>query len=371
MRILLVSNYLKDGQESMQRFAALMLNGLLDAGHEVRVISPPMLAGRLKSSNQGMGKWLGYVDKFALFPPLLLDASRWADVVHICDHSNAMYAAWTGSAPCLVTCHDMLAVRGALSEQTDCPASRTGKYLQRWIVHGLHKANSVVCVSKATLVDFERIVGRSTSVILNSLNYPYHRISPDRCEALLSRVPQLDLAKPFVLHVGSNSARKNKNGVIRAFAKATATVDLQLVLAGPQLNSELNELIRDLGVADRVIVVVKPCNEMLEGLYNKALGLLFPSRFEGFGWPLIEAQACGCPVICSRCAPFSEIVGESAIMREVDDESGFAADLSTLANDSSERARWVQKGLRNAVRFSRELMISAYIDRYKELVQTS
>ena len=71
-----------------------------------------------------------------------------------------MYARQIRGMPVVVTCHDLLAVRGALGEQTDCPASLTGKLLQRWIVAGLRAATAVACVSKATLEDARRLVAR-------------------------------------------------------------------------------------------------------------------------------------------------------------------------------------------------------------------
>ena len=336
------------------------------------VIRPRALIGSFSPGVRGLGKWLGYVDKFVIFPVLLRSAVRSADIVHICDHSNAMYVGWTGAAPCLVTCHDMLAVRGALGEDTDCPASRAGRYLQRWIVRGLRSANALVSVSTATSDDAKHIVGgpaHAGKVVLNALNYPYQRLPREQALARLSRITPFEPTIPFVLHVGSNLARKNRAGVIRSFARASREVDCRLVLAGPALSSELHALIHAEGIAKRVSVIVKPSNETLEALYNIALAFLFPSRYEGFGWPLIEAQACGCPVICSRCAPFAEVVASSAITRDVEDEPGYAADVVRLATDAAAREAWSEKSLQNAVRFTPEKMIAKYIDAYRELVK--
>jgi glycosyltransferase involved in cell wall biosynthesis len=372
MKILLIANYANDRQESMGRFAALMQHGLAQAGHEAEVVRPPVLLGRFRPDVHGIGKWLGYVDKFVLFPGLLRAGAQRADVVHICDHSNAMYSSWIGGTPCVVTCHDMLAVRGALGEQTDCPASAAGRYLQRWIVRGLRKAAVLVSVSTATAADVERIVGGKKPdrrTILNALNYPFRRMPREEALARLSQQGQWDSSRPFVLHVGSDLPRKNRPGVIRAFARASAETDLQLVLAGQPLNPELEEMIRAKGIAERVKVFVRPSNEVLEALYNSALALLFPSRYEGFGWPLIEAQACGCPVICSRCAPFAEVVEASAMIRDVEDERGFAQDIVRLARDAGERRRWSEAGLRNAQRFEPAQMIARYLDVYRGLAE--
>ena len=369
MRVLLVANYAGDRQESMLRFADMMQQGLLQAGHEVRVIQPPVRVGA-RQAPAGLGKWLGYVDKFLVFPPQLRRASQWADIVHICDHSNAMYSAWTGQKPSLVTCHDMLAVRGALGEDTDCPASTSGKVLQRWIVRGLRRADSVAAVSSATAADCERITHRPparVATVLNALNYPY-REDCAAADLLAGRLPGLDLRKPFVLHVGSNLPRKNKLAVIQAFARASSSVDLQLVFAGPPLTGELRKTLRAENIEQRTIEAVKPDNELLQALYNTALCLLFPSRFEGFGWPLIEAQACGCPVLCSRCGPFSEVVGEAALMRDADDVDGFARDIELLATSPSERERLREAGRKNVRRFSPDQMIARYLELYGELV---
>jgi glycosyltransferase involved in cell wall biosynthesis len=158
--------------------------------------------------------------------------------------------------------------------------------------------------------------------------------------------------------------------VIRVFAKVIRSVDVDLVLAGPNLSPGLNNLARQLGVSDKVIVVAKPTNEVLEALYNSAFVFFFPSRFEGFGWPLAEAQACGCPVVCSRCPPFGEIVADSAFTRDVDDEEGFADAIVGLARNAQEREKLRLSGLDNARRFRPDKMITSYISLYQDLVRS-
>jgi len=177
----------------------------------------------------------------------------------------------------------------------------------------------------------------------------------------LASVPGLDV--PFVLHVGSNLRRKNRDGVLRIFAKTAARWNGQLVFAGQPLSAELRDLAKSLGIAERVIEVHKPDNALLEALYNRATALLFPSRFEGFGWPIIEAQACGCPVVCSTSGPLPEVVGEGGLSRPVEDEAGMADDVLRLA-DPEERSRWAKRALLNIERFSTEQMIRSYLEIY-------
>lgn len=374
MKVLLIGNYLPDQQESMQRFAKMLEVGLSQLGHEVRLLQPTFFFGRLKPSATGIGKWLGYLDKFLVFPAQLRRAARWAEVVHICDHSNAFYTKYLQAVPHLVTCHDLLALRGGLGEDTDCPASPTGKILQRWILSGLQRAQMAACDSSYTKQDLERLTKGTLSpknirLVLLGLNYNYQRLVSEEVSFRLAKLRNFDLDKPFILHVGSSLKRKNRDGVIRIFSKIKHKWNGQLVFAGTPLNADLEALVDEFHLKDRVVQIIKPDNDLLEALYNKAFALLFPSRFEGFGWPILEAQACGCPVICSDRTSLPEVAGEAALVRSVEDEDGFAADILCLT-DQSRREKLVQKGWENAKRFNPEPMISKYIKLYEELLES-
>jgi len=370
--VLLIGNYPADGQHSMQRFGTMMLQGLTDARISAELIRPEAFFGKLEFVGDHVGKWLRYIDKFVLFPRRLGRVlSAGYRLVHICDHSNAVYVSQIRGAPVVVTCHDLLAVRGALGEETDCPASFTGRYLQRWILQKLGEATAVACVSRATMRDAERLIDHQNGhpklrLIPNGLNYPYAKISAEIADLRLKGIHGLSPTRPFVLHVGSNLRRKNRAGVLRIFSLTKKDWDGQLVLAGQALTRELWSLSAELGLSDRIVEIVNPPSEILEALYNSAIVLLYPSRFEGFGWPIIEAQACGCPVICSNREPLPEIGGEAVLLREIDDEKGFAADLLRLLNPA-ERERWSEKSRRNAENFRADKMIADYIELYRVL----
>ena len=370
--VLLIGNYPADQQQSMQRFAIMMLRGLTAAGIPAELILPAPFLGRFHLAGRFVAKWLGYLDKFVFFPrQLKRKLSAGFDLVHICDHSNAMYQAHVGHRPVAVTCHDLLAVRGALGEGTDCPASPTGKYLQRWIVAGLRKADAVVCASPATLRDAQRIVRQANGrpqlrLIPHGLNFPYRRQAVAVARGHLARVAQLDPERPFALHVGSNSRMKNRDGALRIFALTKNNWPGQMVFAGQPLTAELRSLGKELGVAERVVEIDNPSNDLLEALYSSAMVLLYPSRFEGFGWPIIEAQTCACPVICSDREPMSEVGGDAALTLDVDDEAAMARALLRLT-DPGERARWSEKSLHNAQRFEATKMIARYVELYRSL----
>lgn len=112
--VLLIGNYPPDRQQSMDRFAMMMLVGLTAAGVPAELIRPQPFFGRFRSAGGFVAKWLAYIDKFVLFPWQLRTRMKTAPaLVHICDHSNAMYARHLSGVSVVVTCHDLLAVRGA------------------------------------------------------------------------------------------------------------------------------------------------------------------------------------------------------------------------------------------------------------------
>jgi len=370
--VLLLGNYPPDQQQSMQRFSAMMLHGLRSRGIEAELVTPQPFFGKIWFLGQFVAKWLGYIDKHILFPRRLRKMLQRAfhGVVHICDHSNAVYVRYCRPAPVVVTCHDLLAVRGGLGEDTDCPATFTGKLLQKLILRGLGQANAIACISLATATDANRLVeqnySRWVNVVPLGLSYEYQVIPAETAKSRLAAVPRLDLNRPFALHVGSNLRRKNRDAVLRIVALVKDKWDGQIVFAGEPLNSELRRLAREMGIGDRVVEVPDATNELLEALYNRAVALVYPSRFEGFGWPVIEAQACGCPVICSNSGPLPEAAGDAGLFHRVEDEAGFSADLLRLT-DPAERDRWSEKSLANAKRFSTTRMIDEYVAIYRRL----
>ena len=372
LMILLIGNYPLERQQSMERFAMMMLDGLTAAGIDAEVVRPTPFLGRFVYAGRFVAKWLAYLDKFVFFRSTLARKLRERPaLVHICDHSNAMYAKAIRDTPVVVTGHDLLAVRGALGEATDCPASATGRILQRWIVSGLESAAAVACVSRATLRDAERLVRRTNGkpvleLMTLGLSYPYRVLSAAETHERLARFPALNPDTEFVLHVGSNLRRKNREGVLRIFAKCKDKWNGSLVFAGDPLSDSLESLGRELGIADRIVEIPNAESETLEALYNRAVALLFPSTFEGFGWPIAEAHACGCPVLCVDREPMIEVAGNAALVHPVDDEAAFAADLLHLT-EPEERARWSAKALENAKRFSTARMISEYLALYRSL----
>jgi glycosyltransferase involved in cell wall biosynthesis len=384
LRVLLVGNYAPDGQESMRRFAEVLYRGLHEQGVTVTIIAPQpswiRWAGSGANVHRGLAKWLAYGDKFLRFPLQLQAAAREADLVHICDHSNAMYGRWVAGKPWLVTCHDLLAVRCARGEFPENPVSRTGRWLQQWIVKWLRRAPTVVCDSHATALDAVRLLNPERSHITTlhiGLNQPFQRLQ-NRADSepvvaqLLSRLGRA-IPERFVFHVGGTQWYKNREGVLDLFASlASRETDLTLLVAGKPANAKHLARVRSLGIENRVVFLGAVTDMELEACYRTAEFLLFPSLAEGFGWPVIEAQACGCRVATSDRQPLPEVGGPSIVCLPLTDPQECLERLHQLLleNELDQQAR-IRLGSENLSRFDPAIMIERYAALYCELVGRS
>lgn len=376
MKVLLLGNYAPDCQQSMLRFEAMLHRELTRRGVEVCATRPERSRALAVFDNivpEGARKWAGYIDKYVLFPARLTQVLREIDastVVHVVDHSNALYFVGRPNLPWIATCHDLLAVRGALGEEPSCPATALGRQLQRRIVRGLSFALGIAAVSAATSNDVERLVAprptQRRTVISLGLSYPYQRRDAPRALAALTRLNSVPWHRPFLLHVGSNLPRKNKPAIIRVFGRAAGRWPGNLVFCGASLTPELRQLAQTAGVADRVFAVADLSESELESAYSLAHALVYPSICEGFGWPIIEAQACGCPVICSDRTSLPEVAGDGALVFALTDERGMADAVVSLAKRDA-RHDLLQRAEKNVRRFSVDRMVDEYCQFYSQI----
>nr|MDZ8003946.1 glycosyltransferase family 1 protein [Nostoc sp. DedSLP05] len=353
----------------MDIFASMLENYLTKLGHQVQVIRPTPWFGNLISS-AFLRKWLGYIDKLVIFPVQLRQALSWADVVHICDQGNAFYAKYLQNIPHIITCHDLFPIRSGLGEFPEYRTGWTGKQLQQMVMRGLNQAQKVACVSQATKSDVLRLSSlpdSAVSVIQMGLNYPYNPMASTESQARLKALGIPENCQ-FILHVGANHWYKNRLGVLSIFYNLIGQLnepEFYLVMVGKPMTDEMHHFIKTHNIAQKVIELVEIDNENLRAIYSTATALLFPSLYEGFGWPIIEAQACGCPVFTSNRSPMKDVGGEAAIYIEPDQPQETAeiiiCNLPTLKTLKL-------KGFVNSQRFSADKMVYEYIKVYHQAI---
>ena len=378
MKIILIGNYSLDNQQSMERFALMLSEGFKNSGVATKIWRPVVFFGR-KSLNpyQGFGKYLGYFDKWLLFPLILklrlLKHANNKDVIfHICDHSNAPYLKFLPKDKTIITCHDVLAIRGAFGyKDAYCPASGMGVMLQKWILKNLSQSQNLVSVSHFTLSQLKelckdkKINSKNWVVIHNAFNAAFQPVPKAACKQILKDTP-LNGHLPFILHVGSGLQRKNRKLLLDMLLSLGDRWNGLICYAGGALDTELINYAKALGLEDRVVSVVGPNHTTLVALYSASDAFIFPSLSEGFGWPLIEAQACGTPVIASNLEPMPEVSGGTAIHVPPLDPHLFAEAFLDLQTDSF-RTQLIQKGFENIKRFSNDIMIKRYLKIYSNM----
>jgi glycosyltransferase involved in cell wall biosynthesis len=386
LRVVLVANYEADGQPSMQRFAGLLQQELAAQGLDVETWRPPAILGGRGTGQRGVQKWLGYADKFVLYPPRLRQAARRSartpTIVHVCDHSNAIYVPWIRDVPHVVTCHDLLAVRRALGEFPGESTRWSGRRLQQMIRRGLRQSACIVSDSEATRSDVRRLVGgtHKNAVIHPAVAAAFTRQSPgDALDRMIRLRPDTRVAvdwprmalRPCLLHVGGDQWYKNRAGLIDIYSALVGRMPdaPPLVLVGKPLTGELMDAICARGLGDRIAAFSGVTDLDLAALYSSAALLLFPSLAEGFGWPVAEAMACGCRVVTSGRAPMTEIAGDAATYIDPEDHATAAATVERVLNESdADRKARVAAGLARAARFSGRAMATAYLAVYREVL---
>ncbi len=376
MNIILIGNYEPDNQFSMRIFAELMEEGYRKSAINVTLIRPDVFFSKLSSGKSNLFKWLGYIDKFILFSMKLLVLRvkffllNQTIYYHICDHSNAFYLYFLPQKKTIITCHDVLAIQSGLGfTGTYCTTTKSGVVLQKIILNALCRAKKLATVSEYTLnqlkiIDTKPTITKKWKSIHNALSNKFTPSNNDEIEKLLNKHKQLR-NQEFILHVGSSLERKNRILLVKLINELKTEWNGILVLAGDSLSTELVELIDKLKVKDKILQIYRPQQTEIISLYSICQAMIFPSYSEGFGWPIIEAQACGAPVITSNKAPMmTEVGGNAALYADPNDTDSFVNQFQKLKNKEF-RAEVIRLGFENAKRFNFDNTINQYINLIK------
>ena len=253
----------------------------------------------------------------------------------------------------VVTIHDIIHLL-----YPQCLPSRTAHLSARLMIRrALRRSDRIITVSynsKRDLVDYFAIPSERIEVIYNGVST---RFRPDVPEEERERVAaRYGVSLPYLLFLGGEKPHKNVLNVVRAFAEARREAYLphQLALAGPlpRNPARLEALIAALDLSSAVARPGLVAEEDLPGLLAGADALLYPTLYEGFGLPVVEAMACGTPVLTSSTSALQEIAGGYAYLVDPLDVEAIAKGIAVLAKDQRAREDFTELGKKRALDFS-------------------
>jgi glycosyltransferase involved in cell wall biosynthesis len=297
-----------------------------------------------------------------LLPAELMARKPWPALLHSVDHVAPAWGAWRS----VITLHDLAF---EVYPETHTAASRayyaaTGKSVRR--------AERVIAVSQRTASDAIRLLGVDPARVrvVHEAAAPIFRPRP---EAELRRVAarlRLDLqdGRKYVLFVGTLEPRKNIPLLLEAFALVRRQIDAQLLLVGPRgwLDEPIFAAHSRSGLGDAARFLGNLTEDELAVLYSHAGVFVLPSLYEGFGLPVLEAMACGAPVVCSNAGPLPEIAGDAALLLAPDGPGDWSDAMLAVLTDTHRADDLRQKGFARAATFSWDRTAQATREVYRE-----
>lgn len=291
------------------------------------------------------------------------------DVVHATNQTLSFVLPRGG--PTMVTVHDLI-------EWLE-PQHGFSGWAARYLYSGIVRASHVIAVSeytKQTVIENFQLPAARVTVIPNGVSAVFHPIdafsSTIGYKTLRQELKLPEQAK-VVLYVGSDHPRKNVGTALRAFAnwRRNCPEAVFLKVGEPGLAAGRVETLRvvdELGLRSVVRFIGAVAMERLNELYNVADVLIFPSRAEGFGLPLLQAMAAGTPVAAADTTSIPEVVGEAALLHRADDVAGFAASLQQVIEDTALANDLRQRGIERAKLFSWEKTAAQTLEVYQTVL---
>jgi glycosyltransferase involved in cell wall biosynthesis len=345
LRVAIVADYLEEGWPSMDLVADMLIDRLRSehAGDiEATLVRPRMRrrAGAIAGAAAPATAFDRITNRLIDYPRFISTIADRHDVFHIVDHSYAQLVHRLTHERTLVTCHDLDTFRSVLEPERE-PRSAPFRMMTRHILSGLCRAGHIACDTAATrdaLIEKAGIPAERTSVVHNGPHPSCTPTSEPAADVEAARVLGRPGAAIDVLHVGSTIARKRIDVLLRVFEGVRrACPTARLVRVGGPLTAEQRALARDLGVLDAIVSLPFLDRPTLAAVYRRSAVVLQPSEREGFGLPVLEALACGTPVVASDIEALREVGGAAAVYCPPDDVERWVAAVTDLLRERDQR----------------------------------
>lgn len=296
------------------------------------------------------------------------------DLLHTTCQENVL--AYRYPFKTIVTIYDLIPLL-----QTDFYWGR--KPLKKWVLfsqllpRAIELAQKVITISQHSKQDIMRVFGvedEKIVVVYCGCDTSFRPISVDECAPEAKVFFDSRIRGHFILYVGSFDRRKNVASLVNAYARLRGSrIDHELVLAGGKgyEYKSIAKQVEELSLGDRVVFLGFVPRQHLPYLYNMADLFVFPSLYEGFGLPVLEAMACGVPVIASNRTSLPEVVGDAGILVNPENPEELVSAMSKVLGDSELGATLSRKGIERARLFSWEEAARKVIEVYQGAVGNS
>lgn len=297
-----------------------------------------------------------------------------ADVYHIVDHSDAHIVRWIKKSgkPVVVTCHDLINYFYPQNLQGSVRLPFVSDRLWRSAVEAMQQADAIVAVSSNTAKDITRLLKIEPDkifVVPNAVDaafVPASTVDVDSFRAVLNATPETLCC----LNVGSNHPRKNVSAILQALSRLKQQgVPIQFWKVNGVFSPEQKAFIEEHALSDSIRQLENIDASTLVKAYSAADILVAPSFHEGFGLTLLEAMACGTPVITSNVSAMPEVVGEAGLLVDPNDSGAIADSLQNFYQDTLLQEQLRTKGLARAKVFSWEKTAGDIAEIYQQLLE--
>ena len=309
-----------------------------------------------------------YVARYFLYPWWLRREAKRAQVVHILDHAYAHMVTRAQRRPVVVTVHDLMPVIILRSPTDGWREGLRNRFLRRTL--------KALRLAQAYIVGTEWLKGQLATWLGDDRRIHVVPFGVDR--VFFSESPgarmrgRADWRIPedafVVLHVGSTVERKNVPLVIQTVARLRAMTDAYLVQVGGRFTAEQEQLIERLGLRRAVRSVPLADEATLRRAYRTADVLLFPSLYEGIGFPVLEAFASGLPVVTSGAGALKEVGGDAVVVVEGRDAAAYVQELEALSEDPARQDLLIARGRARAREFTWQRTAERTAEVYRQLL---
>jgi glycosyltransferase involved in cell wall biosynthesis len=240
----------------------------------------------------------------------------------------------------------------------------------------IRRALAIITVSNASresIIEHLKLDNNRVFVTHEAPNPLFKSIKDEQCIDAIRR--KYNLPAHFILAIGSADPRKNISRLVKAYSLLPSTLQekyqLAIVWTHSFLEQELSERIEMLHLKNKVYFLESVSNDDLIWLYNAAALFVFPSLYEGFGLPPLEAMACGAPVVVANNSSIPEIVGDAALLFDAQDVNGMSVAMNRVLGDDILRESLSNEGIQHAGTFSWDKCARETIDVYKTVMESN